>query len=74
MARNMRLVAQPDTCELCVFVRLDSLGKVKHRYFRFHGSKRQPERELAWLVSEQEAKPAPIIETELKWNSDDHHQ
>jgi integrase len=69
MAGSMRLVAQPDTWELRVFVGRDSLGKVKHRYVRFRGTKRQVERELARLVSEQEAKPAPIVETELKWNS-----
>ncbi|WP_276961141.1 tyrosine-type recombinase/integrase [Ferrimicrobium acidiphilum] len=69
MAGSMRLVAQPDTWELRVFVGRDSLGKVKHRYVRFRGTKRQAERELARLVSEQEAKPAPIVETELKWNS-----
>ena len=69
MAGSMRLVAQPGTWELRVFVGRDSLGKVKHRYVRFRGTKRQAERELARLVSEQEAKPAPIVETELKWNS-----
>jgi integrase len=69
MAGSMRLVAQPDTWELRVFVGRDSLGKVKHRYVRFRGTKRQAERELARLVWEQEAKPAPIVETELKWNS-----
>nr|WP_276975030.1 site-specific integrase [Ferrimicrobium acidiphilum] len=69
MAGSMRLVAQPDNWELRVFVGRDSLGKVKHRYVRFRGTKRQAERELARLVSEQEAKPAPIVETELKWNS-----
>ncbi|WP_276942431.1 tyrosine-type recombinase/integrase [Ferrimicrobium acidiphilum] len=69
MAGSMRLVAQPGTLELRVFVGRDSLGKVKHRYVRFRGTKRQAERELARLVSEQEAKPAPIVETELKWNS-----
>jgi integrase len=69
MAGSMRLVAQPDTWELRVFVGRDSLGKVKHRYVRFRGTKRQAERELARLVSQQEAKPAPIVETELRWNS-----
>ena len=69
MAGSMRLVAQPGTLELRVFVGRDSLGKVKHRYVRFRGTKRQAERELARLVSEQEAKPAPIVETELRWNS-----
>ncbi|MDA8372787.1 MAG: site-specific integrase, partial [Actinomycetota bacterium] len=69
MAGSMRLVAQPDTWGLCVFVGRDSLGKVKHRYVRFRGTKRQAERKLARLVSEQEAKPAPIVETELRWNS-----
>ncbi|MDA8026769.1 MAG: tyrosine-type recombinase/integrase [Actinomycetota bacterium] len=69
MAGSMRLVAQPDTWELRVFMGRDSLGKIKHRYVRFRGTKRQAERELARLVSEHEAKPAPIVETEFKWNS-----
>ena len=47
----------------------DSLGKVKHRYVRFRGTRRQAERELARLVIEQEDKPAPLIESELAWNS-----
>ncbi len=69
MAGSMRLVAQPDTWELRVFVGRDSLGKVKHRYARFRGTRRQAERELARLVIEQEDKPAPLIESELAWNS-----
>ena len=69
MAGSMRLVAQPGTWELRVFRGRDSAGRVKHRYQRFQGSKRQAERELARLVAEQEAIPAPIAETELRWNS-----
>ncbi|NNN14316.1 MAG: hypothetical protein HKL82_00450 [Acidimicrobiaceae bacterium] len=69
MAGSMRLVAQPDTWELRVFVGRDTFGKVKHRYVRFHGTKRRAERELARLVSEREAKPAPIVESRLRWNS-----
>jgi len=69
MAGSMRLVAKPDTWELRVFIGRDSLGKVKHRYVRFRGTRRQAERELARLVIEQEDKPAQLIEAELKWNS-----
>ena len=69
MAGSMRLVAQPDTWELRVFIGRDSLGRVKHRYVRFRGTRRQAERELARLVIEQEDKPAPLIESELAWNS-----
>ena len=69
MAGSMRLVANPDTWELRVYLGRDSSGKVKHRYLRFRGSKRQAERELARLVSEQEAEPEPIVESELKWHS-----
>lgn len=69
MAGSMRLVAAPDTWELRVFKGRDSAGRIKHRYQRFQGSKRQAERELARLVAEQEAKPAPIVESELRWSS-----
>jgi len=69
MAGSMRLVAQPDTWELRVFIGRDSLGKIKHRYVRFRGTRRQAERELARLVIDQEDKPAPLIESELAWNS-----
>ena len=69
MAGSMRLVASPDTWELRVYLGRDSSGKVKHRYLRFRGPKRQAERELARLVSEQEAGPEPIVESGLKWNS-----
>jgi hypothetical protein len=62
MAGSMRLVAKPDTWELRVFIGRDSLGKVKHRYVRFRGTRRQAERELARLVIEQEDKPAQPIE------------
>ena len=69
MAGSMRLVASPDTWELRVYLGRDSSGKVKHRYLRFRGSKRQAERELARLVAEQEAGPEPIVESGLKWNA-----
>ena len=67
MAGSMRLVAQPDTWELRVFVGRDTLGKVKHRYVRFRGTKRQAERELpGWCLSrrqsgssEKSGNPAP---------------
>jgi hypothetical protein len=69
MAGSMRLVAQPDTWELRVFIGRDSLGKIKHRYVRFRGTRRQGGRELARLVIDQEDKPVPLIESELAWNS-----
>ncbi|WP_298211305.1 hypothetical protein [Ferrimicrobium sp.] len=69
MAVSMRPVAQPDTWELRVFIGRDSLGKVKHRYVRFRGTRRQAQRELARLVIEQEDKPVSQIESELAWNS-----
>ena len=69
MAGSMRLVASPDTWELRVYLGRDSSGKVKHRYLRFRGSKRQAVRELARLVAEQEAEPEPIVESGLKWNA-----
>ncbi|WP_298334895.1 hypothetical protein [Ferrimicrobium sp.] len=69
MAGSMRLVARPDTWELRVFIGRDSLGRVKHRYVRFRGTRGQAERELARLVIEQEDKLAPLIESELAWNS-----
>lgn len=69
MAGSMRLVIAPDTWELRVYKGRDSAGKVKHRYQRFQGSKRQAERELARLVAEQEAKPSPVVESELRWSS-----
>jgi hypothetical protein len=69
MAGSLRFVAKPDTWELRVFIGRDSLGKVKHPYVRFRGTRKQAERELARLVIEQEDKPAPLIEAELAWNS-----
>lgn len=47
MAGSTRLVAQPDAWELRVFTGRDGLEGVKHRYVRFHGTRRQVERELA---------------------------
>ncbi len=39
MAERMCLVARQDTWELRVFIGRDSLGKIKHRYVRFHGTR-----------------------------------
>ncbi len=69
MAGGTRLVAQPDTWELRVFIGRHSLEEIKHRYVRFRGRRRQGERELVRLVIRQEDKPAPLIESELAWNS-----
>ncbi len=38
--------------ELRVYLGRDATGKVHHRHARFHGGKRQAERELARLVAE----------------------
>ncbi|WP_298344919.1 hypothetical protein [Ferrimicrobium sp.] len=69
MAGSLRLVVQPDTWELRVFIGRDSLGRVKHRNVRFRGTRRQAERELVRLVIEQERKPVALIESELTWNT-----
>ncbi|MGC9156556.1 MAG: hypothetical protein ACP5HZ_13110, partial [Ferrimicrobium sp.] len=74
MAGSLRLVVQPDTWELRVFIGRDSLGRVKHRNVRFRGTRRQAERELARLVIEREDKPAPLIESELARNSSSLYQ
>ena len=69
MAGSMGIVAQRDTWGLRVFIGWHSLEEVKHRCVRFRGRRRQGERELVRLVTGQEDKPAPLIESELAWSS-----
>ena len=69
MSGSMRLVGKPDTWELRVFIGRDSLGKVKHRYVRFRGTRRQAERELARLVVAQDENPVVVTESALAWGS-----
>lgn len=56
-----------DTWELRVYLGRDAEGRVHHRHVRVHGSRRQAERELARMVAEQEAAPAPVIEEPRRW-------
>ena len=69
MAGSIRLIAQPNTWELRIYIGRDSAGRIKHLHKRFQGTKRQAERELARLVLNREEKPAPVIESELRWSS-----
>ncbi|WP_272867266.1 hypothetical protein [Ferrithrix thermotolerans] len=41
MAESMRLVKSPDTWELRIYLGRDQRGKVKHRYLRFRGTKKE---------------------------------
>ncbi len=67
MAGSMRLVGDPDTWELRVYVGRDSEGRVRHLHRRFRGNRRAAERELARLVTEQETKPAAIPDPSPQW-------
>jgi integrase len=55
------------TWELRVYLGRDSEGKVRHRHVTFHGSRKQAERELARLVTEQDTKPAAVPEERVRW-------
>jgi integrase len=55
MAGSMRLVGQPDTWELRVYVGRDKQGRVRHRHARVQGSQRAAERALARMVAEVDA-------------------
>ena len=68
MAGSMRLVKAPDTWELRVYIGRDSRGRVKHRYLRFKGTKREAERELARLALSQFDEPVAIVTEATKWN------
>jgi integrase len=65
----MRLVGDPDTWELRVYVGRDNEGRVRHLHRRFRGARRAAERELARLVTEQEMKPAAIPDASPQWGS-----
>ncbi|MGP0107473.1 MAG: tyrosine-type recombinase/integrase [Acidimicrobiales bacterium] len=67
MAGSMRLVGDPDTWELRVYVGRDSEGRVRHLHRRFRGARRAAERALARLITEQETKPAAIPEPSPQW-------
>ncbi len=54
MAGSLRQVpGKASTWELRAYLGRDPEGRVHHRSARFHGSRRQAERELARLVAEQ---------------------
>lgn len=58
----------PDAFELRVFLGRDASGRVRHRSVLFRGTRRAAERELARLVSEQDADPALVPSTpERAW-------
>lgn len=68
MAGSLRQVAgKANTWELRVYLGRDAEGRVRHRHARFQGSRRQAERELARMVAEQEAAPAPPLEEPREW-------
>jgi integrase len=67
MAGSMRLVGDPDTWELRVYVGRDSEGRVRHLHRRFRGARRAAERELARLVTEQETEPTAIPDPSPQW-------
>ena len=66
MAGSLREV-RPGVWELRVYVGRDAAGKVRHRHARFHGGKRQAERELARLVSEVDDADGDAV---LDWGPD----
>ncbi len=59
--------AKPGSWELRVYVGRDAEERVRHRHVSFKGSRRQAERELARLVAEQGARPAPVPEGPVRW-------
>jgi integrase len=58
---------KPGTWELRVYVGRDAEGRVRHRHATVRGSRRAAERELARLVAEQDATPAPVPEEPVQW-------
>lgn len=62
MPGSMRLVQGKDVWELRVFLGRDEAGRVRHRYRRFRGSKREAERALARLLADTGAQRVPAIE------------
>jgi integrase len=70
VAGSLRLVpGKSNAWELRVFVGRDSAGRVRHRHVRFHGTRRQAERELARLVAEQDATPQAAPEEPKVWGA-----
>lgn len=70
MAGSLRQVpGRSGTWELRIYLGRDADGRVHHRSARFHGSRRQAERELARMVAEQEARPVPPMEAPREWGS-----
>lgn len=70
MAGSLRQVpGKAGTWELRVYLGRDAEGRVRHRSARFHGSRRQAERELARMVAEQETSPSPPLEEPREWGS-----
>lgn len=67
MAGSIRVRTAPDVWELRVFLGRDANGRVRHRSSTFRGSRRAAERELAHLVAEQDARPAPVLERSASW-------
>ena len=67
MAGSMGLVNDPDTWELRVYVGRESESRVRHLHRRFRGIRRAAERELARLVTEQEAKPSAVPDRSPQW-------
>lgn len=68
MAGSLRQVGgKADTWELRVFLGRDAEGRVRHRHVRFHGTRRAAERELARLVTSQDAAPASVPEERILW-------
>lgn len=70
MAGSLRAVGgKPNTWELRVYLGRDAEGRTRHKHARFHGTKREAERELARMVLTQEATPAPVVEEPQEWGS-----
>ncbi len=54
----------PGVWELRIFLGRDDVGRVRHQYATFSGTKRAAERELARLVTHHEEKPARVPQKE----------
>jgi integrase len=59
---------RPNTWELRIYLGRDSEGKIRHRHATFRGTRKQAERELARLVAEQDARPAPVPDEPRRWS------
>jgi integrase len=68
MAGSLRAVAgKPNTWELRVYLGRDAEGRTRHKHARFHGTKREAERELTRMVAAQNSAPAPVLEEPREW-------